>query len=133
MEEIFDLSDLNTLFHKSKPMHDDFVTAIYAQDGKLILEYGKISHYAPYHKVTVTYTLHDEENDILLIAYKVSERGLRYVDLELEELNSWKMLMFKYAVDIWGEMTLYMNIEKGRRYLNAELHFSPVSVHYLWE
>lgn len=137
MEEYFDMQDLNKLFHTSKPMHDDFITDFSQKGDQLILEYGRIGQwdgdYGTFQKVTVTYTLEEETGGVGLAVYKVSERGTRYVPLELEDLNSWTVILDRYSVDNWGEMTLFMSVSKGRRAYNAQLYFTPKSVRYLWE
>lgn len=136
MEESFDIKDLNRLFHTSKHMHDDFITGFSQKGDQLILEYGRIGQwggdYGTFQKVTVTYTL-EEATGLGLSVYKVTARGTRYVPLELEDLNSWTVILDRYSVDNWGEMTLFMSVGKGRKVYNAELYFTPQSIHYLWE
>lgn len=138
MEECFNMDDVTRLLNESKSMHDDFVTSIRYDRTSIILEYGKIGewedhYYGRYHKVTITYKLDDSDNGYGLTVCRVTPRGTRYVPFELDDLNSWNTLMYKYAVDSFGEITLFMNAWKGKQALSVELFFTPVSVTYHWE
>ncbi len=133
MEQIFDAKDLTCLMKNAESMHDCFIKSIELVGQQLIVIYDQLeNHYAPYHKVTVTYHLDDIENDCTLYIYEVKHNSLKYCQMTIEELSNWKMLMFKYDVDIFGEFTLHFNIEKGRKCRNAKLCFTPSRIQYQW-
>ena len=136
-KELFSAEDLNTLFNSSKAMHDEKMTRIDIRDGALIIEYGRIGendYFRPFKKATVTYTLKDPD-DCSLYVYRVKRNSLQYVSVPegVSWLNKWNMLMFKYDIDIWGEMCLHFDINNGKKYYNARLSFTPVTIEYLWE
>lgn len=138
-KESFPVSDLNTLFHSVETMHDETITHIEISNGCLIVEYGEIGkndYYKPFNKVTVTYELkYADPIDYNLYVYKIKNSSLKYITVPegLDWLNEWNMLMFKYDIDIWGEMCIYFNIDNGKKYYNVEFHFTPESIEYCWE
>ena len=138
-KESFPVSDLNTLFHSVETMHDEAITHIEISNGCLIVEYGEIGkndYYKPFNKVTVTYELkYADPIDYNLYVYIIKNNSLKYITVPegLDWLNEWNMLMFKYDIDIWGEMCIYFNIDNGKKYYNVEFHFTPESIEYCWE
>ena len=136
-KELFSTSDLNTFFKSAESMHDEIMTGISIGKGGVMIEYGKIGdndHYKPFRKLTVTYEL-DDRNDYSLDVFKVNDGSLEYISVPegLDWLNGWNMLMYKYDVDIFGEMCIYFNIDNGKKYYNAELRFIPTVIQYVWE
>ena len=140
-EEVFGLQDKSFLFDFALTMHDQVLTHIEIADGELQIIYDKVGendYYIPYRKVTITYTLDPMKNDYSLSLIKPTEHGTK-VDystndpLAISDLNRWEMLMFKWDIDMWGEMTLHFNIHKGKKYRNAQLRFTPASIQYRWE
>ena len=138
LEELFDLHDKNRLFYAAEAMHDEFITEIKVVENEIRIVYGEIGesgYRSPYRKVTVSYGLDNIESDLALYIFKPTRRGKkeeRSIN-ELAKLNQWNMIMYKYDIDMWGEMTLHFNINKGKKHRNAELSFTPAWIRYLWE
>lgn len=140
-EESFDLHDKNALFESAEAMHDEVMTHIEFVGNELRIVYGGIGeneYYKPYSKLTITYTLDPVESDLSLTIIKSAGYRTRCNysmndPRKVFELNQWNMRMFKFDMDMWGEMTLHFNIDNGMRYRKAELRFAPVLIQYRWE
>lgn len=141
MEEFFDLKDKNRLFSTAKAMHDEVMTHIEAVGNKIQLDYGEIGtnpYWHPFRAVTVSYRLDDLDSDYSLTIKKLNRDG-RVVDFSINDpgrildLNPWHMMMFKFDIDQWGEMTLHFSMDKGKQHRYAELRFTPASIRYRWE
>ena len=139
--ELFDLHDKNFLFDTARAMHDERLTHIEITENDLTIEYSKIGENAfwkPYSSVTITYTFDTVESDYSLSIIQLTSQGTK-VDYTMNDpqkvngLNAWNMIMFKYDIDLWGEMTLHFNIWKGKKHRNAELRITPATIEYCWK
>ena len=140
-KELFDLHDKNFLFDTARAMHDEIMTHIELTENRLIIEYSRIGEndfWKPYSSVIITYTFDAVESDYSLSIIQLTGKGTK-VDYtmndaqEVSRLNKWNMTMFKFDIDLWGEMTLHFNISKGKKYRNAEIRFTPVTIEYCWK
>ena len=139
--ELFDLHDKNFLFDSARAMHDELMTHIELAENRLIIQYGKIGEngfWKPYNSVVITYTFDTVSSDYSLSIIQPTSQGTKVVyslndSQEINGLNEWNMIMFKFDIDLWGEMTLHFNVWKGKKHRNAEIRFTPVTIEYCWE
>jgi len=139
--ELFDLHDKNFLFDAARAMHDELMTHIELAENHLIIKYGKIGendYWKPYNSVVITYTFDTVDSDYSLSIIQPTSHGTK-VDYSLNDpqevngLNEWNMIMFKFDIDLWGEMTLHFNVWKGKKHRNVEIRFTPATIEYCWE
>ena len=144
MVEQFNSKDISFLFKSADPMHDQIMTYIEVNDNEIRIEYGKIginNYRSPFNKLTVSYLMEPDHLDYSLCIIHKSCLGSNLYQInyssndpaQIEKLNHWEMEMNKFDMDIFGEMTLYFDIFKGKKMRNVELRFTPVNIMYHWE
>ncbi len=140
MREIITLEDKNILFSSLKAMHDEIMTHIEVVDGAIRIEYGKLAdndYWKPYKKAVVTYYIDTDDGytlDLIKVGHK-KNITMCYSDnpKNIEDLNRWNMVMYKFSLDLFGYMTLHFDLHKKHKVINAELQFTPIKIQYDFE
>ena len=137
MREVLTLEDVNMLFSSEKAMHDEIKTHIEVTENTICIEYGNIAdndYWKPYKKVIVTYFI-DANDGYCLNVIKVGRKRnitVGYCDNpeKIKDLNRWKMEMYSFSLDLFGNMTLHFNAWNKHTARNIELQFTPIKIQY---
>ena len=130
------IKNKSELFEKGDPMHDCSFTASF-ENNILTLVFDNLEQYygpepttqwfGDYKKLTVKYSTKSLH---LTLKYGKKEK---YFWKTVEELKKSELIMFKYSVDTFNEMTLEFHIFTKKKLWLGLISISPSEIEYIWE
>ena len=135
--ELFSISEQGELFAKAHPMHDCSFIATFEQN-TLVLTFDNLQNYYDtppvtywfdgYQKLTIKY--HNTEFVNLSLKYGKKEKD--FYDT-LEPLSGKELIMFKYSVDCFNQMTLDFRVMIKKKLRGGKMEIAPDKIEYIWE
>ena len=135
--ELFSIAEKRELFSKAHPMHDCSFVAEFEQN-TLILTFNNLEKYFDtppvkywfdeYHKLTIKY--HNTEFVNLSLKYGKKEKD--FYDT-VEHLNGKELIMYKYSVDCFNQMTLDFYVMIKKKLWGGKMEIAPDKIEYIWE
>ena len=135
--ELFSINEKSELFSKAHSMHDCSFLAKFEQN-TLILIFDNLENYLDtppithwfdgYHKLTIKY--HNTAFVNLCLRYGKKEKN--FYDT-VEPLNGKKLIMYKYSVDSFNQMTLDFYVMIKKKLWGGKIEIAPDEIEYIWE
>ncbi len=134
--EAFSMNEKNELFSKAHSMHDCSFTATW-EHNTLVLSFDHLENYydapgaawfADYHKLTIHY----RNTEFVNLRLKYGKKEKDYYDT-VEPLKGKKLIMHKYCVDCFDQMTLEFYVMIRKKLWGGKLEMAPREIEYIWE
>lgn len=134
--ELFSFREKEKLFSEAQPMHDCSFVAVFDQ-GTLVLVFDHLESYfgfdnakwfEGYRKLTIKY----HNADYLNLSLKYGRKEKNFYDT-VAPLDGNDLIMYKFSVDSFDEMTLYFRIWIKKKLWGGKIEISPSEIEYIWE